>query len=814
MSEIGKHPATQPSGTRAPSHGTDDQVRADAVAGADADPEMQTIVSDEERVLARVLKNLENRKRRSRNGIDYDAELIALRDQIGEARLEDVPALVAQMERLQQVAARRADVVDENIDPTSPYFGRIVLEEGDRRRQVLIGRATYLDSKTGVQIVDWRDAPVSRVYYRYEEGDDYDEVFGGRPVEGEVLVRRSLSIAGAALKRIGCPQGTFIRRRSGHWVRAGESATQLAGGQGLAPRPSHYQPVGRLGIEHDDAGREEKYLPEIASLIDRRQFELITLAESGLVVIQGGAGSGKTTIGLHRMAYLAFQSPKRFRADRMQVIVFNDALARYISHVLPALGVPGVPVTTFHAWARKLRISHLPQLPRAYTDETPDVVVRLKKHPAWLAIIEERMAELERDVLASVQRLCEGQSASEALMAAWKGTSRKALSQRLGRLMRWASDSKNGVPVALRHALERETSRLRAKLDPVHLWADMLTDRGALEQAFERHAPGDFTSGQIGQAFRWCAARCNAVLAALEERDEGELDRRERAELETNVGIDGSEESGEVVLDWEDDALLLRLWQQARGPLRRNKEPLRYEHMFVDEAQDLSPLELSVVLGTVASESVTLAGDVAQRLYMDNGFSDWDSVLGRLGFAHIEIEPLRISYRSTRQIMDFANDLLGPLRPARPGEANRDGVPVELFQFAHTGDAVGFLSESLRALAGAEPLASVAVIARTPEQAAEYAAGLTRAEVPNVRLIADQDFPFRAGVDVTDVRQVKGLEFDYVVLVEASAASYPIKDEARHLMHIAATRAAHQLWVLASDRPSPLLPQELVNRGY
>jgi DNA helicase-2/ATP-dependent DNA helicase PcrA len=120
----------------------------------------------------------------------------------------------------------------------------------------------------------------------------------------------------------------------------------------------------------------------------------------------------------------------------------------------------------------------------------------------------------------------------------------------------------------------------------------------------------------------------------------------------------------------------------------------------------------------------------------------------------------------------------------------------------------------VRALVAAEPLASVAVIARTPEQVRDYAEGLRHAEVPNVRLIAEQDFPFRAGVDVTDVRQVKGLEFDYVVLVEVTAHSYSDDDEARHLLHIGASRAAHQLWILTSDSPSPLLPRALVERGY
>jgi DNA helicase-2/ATP-dependent DNA helicase PcrA len=284
--------------------------------------------------------------------------------------------------------------------------------------------------------------------------------------------------------------------------------------------------------------------------------------------------------------------------------------------------------------------------------------------------------------------------------------------------------------------------------------------------------------------------------------------------MESDTGIDGRDEVDEVQLDWEDDALLLRLYQRLRGPLQRHKEALRYEHIFVDEAQDLSPLELSVVLTTARSESVTLAGDTAQRLYMDNGFSEWRSVLDDLGFAHVAVEPLRISYRSTYEIMTFANSVLSTLVDAQFATAPRHGVPVELFNFAHAGEAVGFLAEALRSLVQSEPLASVAVITRSPEQAVEYSRGLQNAEVPHVRLIAEQDFPFRPGVDVTDVRQVKGLEFDYVILVEVTAAAYPETPESRHLLHIAATRAAHQLWITTSDRPSPLLPKELVERGY
>ncbi len=184
-------------------------------------------------------------------------------------------------------------------------------------------------------------------------------------------------------------------------------------------------------------------------------------------------------------------------------------------------------------------------------------------------------------------------------------------------------------------------------------------------------------------------------------------------------------------------------------------------------------------------------------------------MLAQLKLDHVSVEPLKLSYRSTHEILDFATDVLGPLRNEVTGQATRHGAPVELFQFGGTGEAVAFLAEALRELARTEPLASIAIIARKPEHADAYFKGLVRSEVPNIRRIADQDYPFRPGIDVTDVRQVKGLEFDYVILVDVNASAYPVDEESRHLLHIAATRAAHQLWVVATATPSRLIPEAL-----
>jgi DNA helicase-2/ATP-dependent DNA helicase PcrA len=819
------------------------------------DAEMTGIVAEEQRCLDRVEVCLAQRAQHKveRREVDYDSQLLELRDEIATARLEDVPPLLEQMERLQVQAAaarqRQQEQTDEHIDPRSPYFGRMVLRESGREREILVGRSTYLDSKSNLRIVDWRDAPVSRLYYRYAEGDEYEEVFGEREVLGEVVTRRSLTIVERRLRRIISPQGTFLRPEKGDWQRGG-GALKLHGGQGSAIRPEQHHKPGKLGIGALEGGggdiREDKHLREITALIDPRQFELLTKPDSGLVVIQGGAGSGKTTIGLHRLAYLAYQDKRRFRPDRMVVIVFNTALARYISQVLPALDVHGVAVRTYEDFAARLRTSHFAHLPKTYATDTPTQVTRLKKHPLILQALDRYVDQLAQRFAKSFLQVTTDDAQRQLIAHAWEKTAGRPLTHRVYAVARWTQEGPRGLSSQERHKLERAANdALELARDVTVAWAEILTDVGFLRPLCEEHAPGAFTDRDLERISEWCNPRCSRVLQHLEEIEQAERDGLERSDEKSHgkaaarphrdrddADRDGGEDDeddeplraadgGEVEeaaeLDREDDTLLLALYQRLRGPLMRPsmKEALIYEHALIDEAQDLSPIELSVILGTMSkAQSVTLAGDVAQRLYMNNGFTSWQGVLSELGLSHVAIEPLKLSYRSTAEILDFSRAVLGPLADPEPPEATRGGVPVDLFRFGDSGDAVGFLAEALRELVQTEPRSSVAVIARYPEHADLYYEGLKKAEVPYLRRIADQDFPFKPGIDVTDVRQVKGLEFDYVVLVEVTESTYGEDDEARHLLHIAATRCSHQLWVVASGTPSRLLPAELRDRGY
>lgn len=846
-------------------HGAPNSVSQDA-------PEFHHVVSEEEQCLARVVSHVQARRNapldRPLTASDYDAQLLLLRDELSSARLEDVPPLLEQMERVQSLAdQRRKEATQGNIDLRSPYFGRLVLEENGRRREVLIGRGTYLDTKASIRIVDWRDAPVSRLYYRYQEGEDYNEIFGGRETDGEVITRRSLSIADSELRRIGSPQGSFAKMATGGWRQLDTASTQLKGGEGSATRPE--QRRGGLGIG-DNALSEDKSLKEITALIDGRQFDLITRPDSGLVVIQGGAGSGKTTIGLHRLAYLAYNDPRRFRPDRMLVVVFNTALCRYIAQVLPSLGVEGVAIRTYGDWAARLRTTHLLGLPTEYSTDTPGVVTRFKKHPVLLKLVDQYIADISAQIESELQAAWEragSPAQGSQVVQAWAKSQDRPLRHRAYALLGWLRDTtaKGGegeIDIDFRVAIERVANLADTKgKEVVAAWAELLTDRARIDAVFAREAPTAFSAHELNRVLDWCTLYCNKATAEIDARRDGErvvsekteradrISDREREEFGSRVdrrserpadsedggrdrddargnafedddrshGIDGAAVDEHPVVDREDDTLFLLLHQKLRGPLLRGsktREALVYEHVLVDEAQDYSPVELAVLLNTVSpGRSVTLAGDTAQRVLLDNGFEDWDTVLGELGLSHVEIEPLRLSYRSTQEIIDLSLSVLGPLAPEHPGVAVRHGAPVELFRFAHSGDAAAFLAEQLRLLMMTEPRASVAVVARFPEQADAFFDVLDKGEVPRLRRIADQDFPFKPGVDVTDIKQVKGLEFDYVVLVEVNTATYPETNEARHLLHIGATRASHQLWILSTNEPSNLLPEELRERA-
>jgi DNA helicase IV len=167
---------------------------------------------------------------------------------------------------------------------------------------------------------------------------------------------------------------------------------------------------------------------------------------------------------------------------------------------------------------------------------------------------------------------------------------------------------------------------------------------------------------------------------------------------------------------------------------------------------------------------------------------------------------LTTSYRCPKPIADLARAVLGPLAPETPVAAARDGVPVGMFPFASPEQAQLHVIDAVVDLAEREPQASIAVIAADPESAKRLFSLMH--EGTAARLVTNGEFSFDPGIDVTDVDNVKGLEFDYVIIPDASGGAYPMNADARRRLHVAVTRASHQLWVVSGGGRSPLLPRD------
>jgi DNA helicase-2/ATP-dependent DNA helicase PcrA len=651
------------------------------------------------------------------------AELEHLRAALREgAKVEDRAALLQQWDRqsalLQQLrtAERPADV-----DLASPYFAHLRLVEDGAQHDILLGKTTRM--LPGLPIVDWRNAPISKVFYRYRQGEDYEEEIAGRTRTGVVTVRRAVTIRDRALRRVEAPEGVFQADPAvpDGWRRREVEPPRLAGGQGAALRAHEVVPGehGRLGKGLEGFRRRiDKHLPDIAGLIDPEQFELITRPQSGFVVIRGTAGSGKTTVALHRIAYLAYEDRAIDSAETL-VVVFSPALRDYVSHVLPALRVGRVQVRTYHEWAAEQCRRLFPRLPREVREVTPALVQRLKVHPALETALAEQVARVP------------GAATPEQV------------------------------------------------LDD---WTSVLVDADRLADVFAREAPGAFTPDELGRAADWNRRRHEELLAWWSGEPEAHAE-----------------------IDEADEALLLRAWQLRVGPLPgRGERTLRYRHIAVDEVQDLAPLEVRVLLDCLDERrSITLAGDTQQHIVDAGGFTSWSEFLARLGLEGTEVSTLRVSYRCTQEIAAFASGLLGDLREDEELPITvRSGPPVELFRFTDHGAAVAYLADALNELLVHEPLASVAVLTATRELSALYHRGLATSEVPRLRLVEHQNFTFAPGVEVTEIEQVKGLEFDYVVLVETSTTHFPDTAAARRRLHVGATRAVHQLWLTSVGTPA------------
>lgn len=610
----------------------------------------------------------ENEKERKQAIREHDAVVRELeRQRYDSVNPREIDKLTAEIRRLSHFDPAKYKLVHKS--QSEPYFASLSINDNDSR----IGRKTYLIGKQGLMVgtktlvIDWRKAELSQLYYEYDEGEEYEEEIVGRVREGLLEKKLKYHIYRSQLVRI---EGTDLvyDKVDGEWTCNGRSLTT----QQIKENKGDYRIV------------------DIISLISPEQFRLITKKHLGCTYLTGGAGSGKTTVALHRLSYLTFNHPEQFRPDRCMVVMFNRALQGYVLGTSKELIDTRTPVKTFHSWVDDALagIGHFGGMPSRKQHFT-----ELKKSCKMKAIIEAYARQAK--------------PAANPIIDLYQAYSHTQL------VKQYLGETKS-VSSFLQHyqvCLEREDFCL------------------------------DFSDKAI-------------LLRLVQLRNEGHVI--------------------ESALNW-------------------------FDHIIIDEAQDLSRIELDTLAGASSdNKSLTICADVNQRILDfldDGGFPSFQADLTKIGLDSTE---LSISYRSTAQIMALASRVSG--RSAT--KVVKEGPEPRTHSFQSKDDAITALYRSARALQMSEPKSLTAIVCRYKNEAQELYDKLK--SIVGVRL-ETKTFSFKPGIIITNVHQVKGLEFSGVILWNPSERNYPETTVSRNLLYVAITRASERLAIFSYQSLSPLL---------
>ena len=689
-----------------------------------------------------------------------------------------------------------------------PYFGRLDFqEEGTDEPAVLYIGKRGMDREGGLQpyIIDWR-APVASLFYSFSGGEE--EVVYEAPdgdVRGEVYRKRNLSIRSRQLQRV-----------VDSYERGGDNL-------GLSDEFLLY----RLGE------RKDNKLRDIVSTIQSEQDRIIRAERNVALIIQGAAGSGKTTVALHRLAYLLYRYQGQIRAERMIVFAPNAMFLDYISGVLPELGVGDVRQTTFADWALELLGGEVRLAEPASGRQAVDWFAlegqrppsddtspgRCKGSLAFKRWLEAQLPEYEAAFLPPGDfEAWEGMTLLHEQIATWFNVEYRydPLAPRrerlLARINRWMEMALGEIADPKRRKERAKTgrTRLRAYAKKLPL-ADALTVyRWMLERTEESEA----------------ADAASIKTAAPQASDGAVGSPTDRAAAGAAQPADGGTATGEQHTAAA-FALPAGLRERTLGQLKKKAvapedlPPLallhislhgwsgpRFDHVVIDEAQDFSPFQIALLNEGMAESSFTILGDLAQGIHAYRGLRRWEELSAIFPEAARSYHELRLSYRSTMEIIAFANRFIPHtgtgLRAAEP--VFRSGEPVRLESPAASEEIAWLLDYIRECRAGG--METVALIGRTPQDCQRLHRELSEADPElTLHLIDEGQRSYAGGITVLPAHLAKGLEFDAVAVCGVDSRRYTATPEDAKLLYVACTRALHRLALVCGEEVSPLLAE-------
>jgi len=674
-----------------------------------------------------------------------------------------------------------------------PYFGRIdfMHDETYEKESVYIGKRGIIEGDTvSTVVVDWR-APIASLYYSGESKDAFYRTPAGI-VRGEVQLKRNIAIEDGEIKGIydGALKET-INREIG--------------------APDDFLDEGYIDefLASSLNENNDSRLKDIVATIQSEQNEIIRAEKDRPIVVQGVAGSGKTTIALHRLSYLIYNYPGTVSSKRFMVFAPNKLFLTYISDVLPELGVEDVQQSTFMEWGAK---QMKPFLPKGWRVQDPSKPLAVffdeKTDPREKQVVSRRLQTkgslLFRQILdAYLEHVTREKISFKSLRFSYSKTG-GVFSLEGGDIKQVFYDEYKTLPYKKRvDALRKHMKQLINKQIFTHLRERKmdLDKKGLLriEAQTEKVVEHYLKDWPVLDVFESYTKLLTDVQLLVKLAPEGTDE-----ELLADVSQSSAEILAQQRIEVEDIAPLLYL----RHLLEGFEEKEKFDHTVVDEAQDLSALEITIIAMMTKNESLTVVGDIAQGIHAYRGLSAWADLLGgvftKRGAVFYTLEQ---SYRSTIEIMRWANHVL--TQAAIPGVTMakpvlRHGEEPVLQVFADQSDMYEELVCNVQKLKESGQT-SIAIVTKTIEESKKAYKKLQE-HLPDAVLLGVKDAEFPGGVTIMPAFLTKGLQFDTVILLEVDERRYSANPQEAKLLYVAMTRPVHKLFVYSSSTPiSPLL---------
>jgi len=550
----------------------------------------------------------------------------------------------------------------------------------------------------------------------------------------------------------------------------------------------YYDPI----LQKKLAANSNDKMKDIVETIQAEQDSIIRLSKNKPIIVQGSAGSGKTTVALHRLAYLLYAHRN---LDPSRFIVFgpNRIFLNYIEKVLPDLGVDGIEQTTFQEWA--VDLLDIGNLSIAEPVETMQIIEKSEPLIANRYLLKSQIKgslffkkALSR-YLEDYEQTCIPHE--EVRIAIAEDVEYAVTSEEL---RRWFAVDYKHLPIAKRrefilNRMERAASDLArrtesASLNPIRNRLLGIKRRWKEPKALEIYS--GFVSNEAHFSY----------FADLLDLESFRFLCRHHRLMRENKEI-----------EYEDLTPLLYIEQFISGEVgaRRlqDKEEkfVSYQYAVIDEGQDYSPFQIDLIQSVVAPGSVMILGDLGQSIFSFRGIHKWDELSAALGdFSYME---LRKSYRSTVEITTFANRLIdkwseGKFALSQP--IVRHGSEPEI----HIANDSAWLPKIRSVLQGMidRGNANIALITKTVKEAVELKKALGRKDT---QLLLDSSDEYEGGIVISPVYLSKGIEFDAAVVVDASSEKYGDGSSDRKLLYVACTRALHELTVIGNGDLSPII---------